>query len=153
MNKQEFLKKWLPVVEHGLKVSKNTFKIDLELLLMSENQTLQNVIDRQAEDLMENQGHTGNDHVTDSPFCFPNFIKYGNNFGIKRLETFDIEPRFAPERPDNQLIVDCDYPPETLTTKTYSVSGSINKTVKVPEDKFDSLLEALKKCPDKRVEL
>lgn len=56
------------------------------------------------------------------------------------------------DRPDNQLIVDCDYPPETIR-KTYPVSGSINKTVKVPEDKFDSLLEALKKCPDKRVEL
>ena len=85
MTPEQFLKKWLPVAEHVFKDMKLTMKDDLEAVIRA----YQNVIDRQAEDLrcFENQGHIESDHVTDSPFCFPNFIKYGNDFGIKRPDT------------------------------------------------------------------
>lgn len=194
MTPEQFLKKWVEPAARGLKVlpEKLAMKDDLEAVIRAENQALQNVIDRQAEDLrcFENQGHNWgeemirksnpnwiqqatrgmrpelfdiesrfipdcpdkdgsfvksdfeealnrmakhheasiipedlrqNDHVEDSPFCFPNFIKYGNDFGIKR-----------PGKP--LLIVDCDHPPETLTRKSYSISGS-------PESKSEFTLE------------
>jgi len=62
MTPEQFLKKWLPVAEHVFKDMKLTMKDDLEAVIRTENQSLQNVIDRQAEDLrcFENQGHIDN---------------------------------------------------------------------------------------------
>jgi len=174
MTPEQFLKKWLPVAEHVFKDMKLTMKDDLEAVIRTENQSLQNVIDRQAEDLrcFENQGHIdnwGEEMIRRSRNANGDWIqqatrgyrpdekelarKIFENILKSEARALEVNEPTESQRPDNQLIVDCDYPAETLTTKTYSVSGSINKTVKVPEDKFDSLLEALKKCPDKRVEL
>jgi len=163
MTPEQFLNKWLPVAEHVFKDTKLTMKDDLEAVIRAFNDEAGRTIieekighiDNWGEEMIRKSNPNWNQQATRGyrPDEKELARKIFENILKSEARALEVNEPTESQRPDNQLIVDCDYTAETLTTKTYSVSGSINKTVKVPEDKFDSLLEALKKCPDKRVEL
>ena len=102
MTPEDFLKKWVEPAARGLKVLPENLRMkdDLEAVIRAENQALQNIIDRQAEDLrcFENQGHI--DNWGEEMIHKSNWIQQATR-GY-RPETFDIDSRFAPDVLDEQ---------------------------------------------------